>query len=45
MREPIEGRSRDLFEEPNFGYLATLRKDGRPVVQPTWVDVEGISSC
>lgn len=41
MGEPIEGRPRELFEKPNFGYLATLRKDGRPMVRPTWVDVEG----
>lgn len=41
MGEPIECWHRSLFEEPNFGFLATLRKDGRPVVRPTWVDVEG----
>jgi PPOX class probable F420-dependent enzyme len=32
---------RRLFEESNFGYVATLREDGRPVVRPTWVDIEG----
>lgn len=40
MGEPIESPLRELFEEPNFGFLATLRKDGRPVVRPTWLDVE-----
>lgn len=41
MGQPIEGEHRRLFEEPNFGYVATLREDGRPAVRPTWVDIEG----
>ena len=40
MAETIEGRVRELIEAPNFGYVATLRKDGTPHVHPTWVDVE-----
>lgn len=41
MAEPIEGRSRELLEEPNFCLVATLRRDGTPHVAPVWVDVEG----
>ncbi|MBB4664093.1 PPOX class F420-dependent oxidoreductase [Conexibacter arvalis] len=37
----LEGRSRELLEEPNFCYVATLRRDGTPHVAPVWVDVEG----
>ena len=40
MAEQIEGRARELIEAPNFCYLATLRKDGTPHVNPTWVDIE-----
>lgn len=32
---------RRLFEEPNFGYLATVSLDGTPHVTPVWVDLEG----
>lgn len=37
----IEGRSRELLEEPNFCYVATVRRDGTPHVAPVWVDVDG----
>jgi PPOX class probable F420-dependent enzyme len=37
----IEGRVRELLEQPNFCYVATLRADGTPHVTPVWVDVEG----
>ena len=40
MGQPIEGRSRELLEAPNFCNVATLRKDGTPHLVPTWVDVE-----
>jgi PPOX class probable F420-dependent enzyme len=40
MGKPIEDRHRELFEEPNFGYVATLRSDGTPWVVPVWVDIE-----
>lgn len=40
MGQPIDESCRRLFEESNFGFMATLRKDGRPVVRPTWVDIE-----
>ena len=32
---------RKLFEEPNFGFLATLMPDGSPQVSTVWVDVDG----
>jgi len=37
----IEGRSRELLEQPNFCFVATVRRDGTPHVTPVWVDVEG----
>jgi len=37
----LEGRSRELLEEPNFCFVATLRRDGTPHVTPVWVDVDG----
>jgi PPOX class probable F420-dependent enzyme len=40
MTQTIEGRSRALLEEPNFCFVATLRKDGTPHVVPVWVDVD-----
>jgi PPOX class probable F420-dependent enzyme len=39
MAGTIEGRARELLEEPNFSMIATIRKDGTPHVVPTWVDV------
>ncbi len=36
----IEGRSRELLQEPNFSMVGTIRRDGTPHVVPTWVDVE-----
>ncbi len=41
MGQLIESPYRELFEEPNFCYVATLREDGRPALRPTWVDIEG----
>jgi PPOX class probable F420-dependent enzyme len=38
---PVDEGYRRLFEELNFGHVATLREDGRPAVRPTWVDIEG----
>ena len=32
-----------LIEGKNFGYLATVMKDGSPQVTPVWVDHEGKS--
>ena len=35
--EPV-GR---IFQDKNFGFLATLMPDGSPQVTPTWVDTDG----
>jgi PPOX class probable F420-dependent enzyme len=40
MAEPIEGRSRELIEAPNFCFVGTLRADGTPHVVPVWVDAD-----
>ncbi len=32
---------RKLFEEPNFGFLATLMPDGSPQTSVVWVDIDG----
>ncbi|MGQ9572415.1 MAG: PPOX class F420-dependent oxidoreductase [Dehalococcoidia bacterium] len=32
---------RKLFEEANYGHLATLMPDGSPQVTPVWVDFDG----
>lgn len=34
-------KARQRLSDPNFGYLATIMKDGSPQVSPVWVDVEG----
>jgi PPOX class probable F420-dependent enzyme len=41
MSATLEGRARELLEEPNFATLATLRADGTPHLTVIWVDVEG----
>jgi PPOX class probable F420-dependent enzyme len=41
MAAQIEGRTRELIEEPNFCFVATLRADGTPHVTPVWVDHDG----
>lgn len=41
MAPQLEGRSRELLQEPNFCFVATLRRDGTPHVAPVWVDVDG----
>lgn len=41
MGVAIEGRSRELLKEPNFCFVATLRRDGTPHVALVWVDVDG----
>jgi PPOX class probable F420-dependent enzyme len=40
MAQPIEGRSRELLEAPNFCTIATLRDDGSPHVATVWADVQ-----
>ncbi|MEM0075455.1 MAG: PPOX class F420-dependent oxidoreductase [Nitrososphaerota archaeon] len=36
----LDQKAVDLIEKPNFGYLATLNKDGSPQVTPVWVDYD-----
>lgn len=38
MAQSIEGRSRELLEQPNFCHVGSLREDGSPHVVPVWVD-------
>jgi len=37
----ISKKAIKLIEGKNFGYLATVMKDGSPQVTPVWVDLEG----
>ncbi len=37
----LNDRTIKLVEGKNFGYLATINKDGSPQVTPVWVDREG----
>jgi PPOX class probable F420-dependent enzyme len=41
MPETLEPDARQLLEDANFCYIATVGKDGRPQVNPIWVDLEG----
>lgn len=41
MAESIEGRSRELLEQPNLCFVATLRRDGSPHLAPVWVGLDG----
>ncbi len=41
MAEAIQGRARELLEQPNFCHVATLRPDGSVHGVLVWVDVEG----
>ena len=40
MAAKIEGRARELIEEPNFAAVATVRADGKPQVNVVWADVD-----
>jgi PPOX class probable F420-dependent enzyme len=40
MAEKLEGRARELLEQPNFVAVATVRDDGTPDVKVTWADVD-----
>ncbi len=40
MAQAIEGRAREILEEPNFCYVATLRRDGTPHVAITWIGLD-----
>ena len=37
MAEKIEGRAKELLDAPNFGVVVTLREDGTPHANPTWI--------
>jgi len=39
--EVIQESLRDLVERPLYGHLATVRPDGTPQVNPTWVRFDG----
>ncbi|MDX6625300.1 MAG: hypothetical protein QOE56_289 [Solirubrobacterales bacterium] len=41
MAARIEGRARELIEEPNFCLVATLGADGAPHVAPVWLHHDG----
>ena len=41
MAGQISEGVRKLFEEANFGHLATVMPDGSPQVTPVWVDYDG----
>lgn len=30
-----------FFQDKNFGFVATLMKDGSPQITPTWIDIQG----
>ena len=36
----LSDKAAQLFKDKNFGFLATLMKDGSPQVSPVWVDVD-----
>jgi len=40
MPAAIDGRSRELLEQPNFCHISTLRADGTPHAAIVWVDLE-----
>lgn len=40
MAGKIEGRARELIEGRNFAAVATVREDGSPQVNVTWVDTD-----
>jgi PPOX class probable F420-dependent enzyme len=40
MAEKLEGRARELVEAPNFASIGTIRKDGTPVINIIWADVD-----
>jgi PPOX class probable F420-dependent enzyme len=40
MASKIEGRARELLEQPNFVAVATNRENGSPDVKVVWADVQ-----
>jgi len=41
MPNKLEGRARELLEQPNFVAVATVDEDGVPDVKVVWADVDG----
>ena len=41
----LSAKARNLIQEPNFGFLATLMADGSPQVSPVWVDIDDGHVC
>ena len=41
MANKLEGRVRELLEQPNFVAVATVDEDGVPDVKVVWADVDG----
>jgi PPOX class probable F420-dependent enzyme len=41
MAAKLPDAVKELFQAPNFAYLATLMPDGSPQVSPVWVDLDG----
>jgi len=41
MPATLDPDARALLEDTNFCYIATVGKDGRPQVNPIWVDIDG----
>ena len=41
MADKLEGRVRELLEQPNFVAVATIDEDGVPDVKVVWADVDG----
>ena len=41
MAVELSAGVKKLFQEPNFGHLATVMPDGSPQVTPMWVDFDG----
>ena len=39
MTGPLDARSQELLEAPNYAQVATIRRDGSPHVTPVWVDL------
>ncbi|HYF98585.1 MAG TPA: PPOX class F420-dependent oxidoreductase [Candidatus Saccharimonadales bacterium] len=36
----IDSSLKNLFEDKNLAFVATIMKDGSPQITPTWVDIE-----
>lgn len=41
MTDRLPDEARHLFDEPNFGHLATIMQDGSPQSSVVWVDRDG----